>query len=275
VLTHQERRRRPYARRQRAPELGGPPARIAVSAPERGLTAATAPARVGFQDLVAQLTHAEVGLILSGAVTRLARNCSDWYPRRDLGGCTGGLIADRDGVSDPARTNGRWVLGLQGPISEVERDTRRARLTAGWWQTAHRGDLAVPLPGGVVRDERGAVPKDPNRAVQQRLLVVCSTFLEGRAASQVARGRNARGLARPRRDRFGEVACRAPTHLPRRAVVASLRKSGRCGGLRLRPAGGGPPRSHAPPSPPAAPPHRRLARVAARPVLGRHRLGHR
>jgi hypothetical protein len=33
-------------------------------------------------------------------VTRLARNCSDWYPLLDICGHRGCLIADRDGIYD-------------------------------------------------------------------------------------------------------------------------------------------------------------------------------
>jgi hypothetical protein len=40
------------------------------------------------------------GLILSYEVTRLARNCSDWYPLLDLCGYRQCLIGDRDGVYD-------------------------------------------------------------------------------------------------------------------------------------------------------------------------------
>jgi hypothetical protein len=43
----------------------------------------------------------EVGIILSIEVTRLARNCTDWYPLLDVCGHRQCLIADRDGVYDP------------------------------------------------------------------------------------------------------------------------------------------------------------------------------
>lgn len=42
-----------------------------------------------------------MGLIPSIDVTRLARNCTDWYPLPDICGLRG-CIADRDGVYDPA-----------------------------------------------------------------------------------------------------------------------------------------------------------------------------
>jgi hypothetical protein len=102
-------------------------------------------------------------------------------------------------------------LGLKGQISELELHTLKARLTAGLLQKAQRGKLALQLPAGLVRDQRGAVQKDPNREVQERLLLVFATFLEVRSASKVAAVLTAQGLAVPRRDRFGEAAWRQAT----------------------------------------------------------------
>ncbi|WP_311968264.1 recombinase family protein [Bradyrhizobium archetypum] len=68
--------------------------------------------RSGFKELVGRVGLKEVGLILSIDVTRLARNCSDWYPLLDICGLHGCLIADRDGVYDPGSANGRLLLGL-------------------------------------------------------------------------------------------------------------------------------------------------------------------
>jgi DNA invertase Pin-like site-specific DNA recombinase len=220
VLTNQESLRLQYALQQRARDLGWSAEQIEVIDTDLGLTAATATQRVGFQDLVAKVTRGEVGLILSSEVTRLARNCTDWYPLLDLCGFTGCLIADRDGIYDPASTNGRLLLGLKGQISELELHTLKDRLTAGLLQKAHRGELALPLPAGLVRDQRGVVQKDPNREVQERLLLVFSAFLEVRSASKVAAALTAQGLALPRRDRFGEAAWRQATCS---AVVSILR----------------------------------------------------
>src|SRR5918912_118745 len=97
----------------------------AVIDADLGLTATAAKSRPGFQELVAKVTLGQVGLILSFDVTRLARNSSDWYPLLDLCGYKGCLIADRDGVYDPASANGRLLLGLKGTISEVELFTIR------------------------------------------------------------------------------------------------------------------------------------------------------
>ena len=104
-----------------------------------------------------------------------------------------------------------YKLGLKGQISELELHTIRARLTAGLLNKAARGDLALTLPVGLVRDPSGVVQKDPNREVQSRLELVFSTFLQVRSASQVLRVFNAQHLTLPRRDRFGAVVWRKPT----------------------------------------------------------------
>jgi DNA invertase Pin-like site-specific DNA recombinase len=220
VLTNQESLRLQYALQHRARNLGWPAEQIEVIDTDLGQTAATATQRVGFQDLVAKVTRGEVGLILSIEVTRLARNGTDWYPLLDLCGFTGCLIADRDGIYDPASTHGRLLLGLKGQISELELQTLKERLTAGLLQKAQRGELALQLPAGLVRDQRGAVQKDPHREVQERLLLVFSTFLEVRSASKVAAVLTAQGLAVPRRDRLGEAVWRQATCS---AVVSILR----------------------------------------------------
>jgi DNA invertase Pin-like site-specific DNA recombinase len=220
VLSNQESLRLQYALRQRALSLGWHPDDIEVIDADLGLTATAAQHRPGFQELVARLTLGQVGLILSFDVTRLARNCSDWYPLLDLCGYKRCLIADGDGVYDPASANGRLLLGLKGQLSELELHTIRARLTAGLLNKAARGELALQLPVGLVRMADGTVIKAPDREVQGRIALVFATFLQVRSASQVLQRLNAGGLQLPRRDRFGDVAWRPPTVA---AILAMLK----------------------------------------------------
>jgi DNA invertase Pin-like site-specific DNA recombinase len=131
VINNQESLRLQYALRQRACELGWHEADIDVIDADLGLSGAAASHRQGFKELVARVTLGEVGLILSIEVTRLARNCSDWYPLLDVCGHRSCLIGDRDGVYDPGTPNGRLLLGLKFTISELELHTIRGRLTAG------------------------------------------------------------------------------------------------------------------------------------------------
>src|SRR6266851_552607 len=180
VVSNQESLRLQYALCQRARELGWHEADIDVIDADLGLSGAAATHRRGFKEVVARVTLGEIGLILSIEVTRLARNCSDWYPLLDVCGHHNCLIADRDGVYDPATPNGRLLLGLKGTISELELHTIRSRLTAGLVAKAERGELALQLPAGLVRDPSGVVTQDPNMAVQERLELVFQTFLKFR-----------------------------------------------------------------------------------------------
>src|SRR5919202_2255063 len=169
VLSNQESLRLQYALHQRARELGWREADIEVIDADLGLSGAAAAHRQGFMDLVALIALGEIGLVVSVEVTRLARNCSDWYPLLDICGHRGCLIADRDGIYDPGLPDGRLLLGLKGTTSEAELHTIRGRLTAGLLSKARRGELALPLPAGLVRDASGVVTKDPNTEVQDRI----------------------------------------------------------------------------------------------------------
>jgi len=131
---------------QRARELGWNEAGIDVIDADPGLRGASATHRSGFGELVGRVGLGEAGLILSIDVTRLARNGSDWYPLLDICGLRECLIADRDGVCDPASANGLLLRGLEGTISEPEMQTIRSRLTAGLVAKAKRGELALTLP---------------------------------------------------------------------------------------------------------------------------------
>jgi len=115
ALSHQESLRLQYALTQRAREFGWATDAIEVIDRDVGRTAAAASHREGFTALVGQVTLGQVGIILSYDVTRVSRNCSDWYPLLDLCGYKGCLIADGDGIYDPATVNGRLLLGLKNP----------------------------------------------------------------------------------------------------------------------------------------------------------------
>lgn len=211
VLTNQESLRLQYDLRRRASELGWREEDIEVIDADLGLSGAAAAHREGFKDLIARVTLGQIGIVLSYEVTRLSRNCTDWYPLLDLCSFKDCLIADRDGVYDPACANGRLLLGLKGTISEMELHTIRARLTAGLLNKAQRGELALTLPIGLTRDPSGVVLKDPDREVQARLELVFSTFLQTGSAAKVLRHFNSNNLRLPRRGRFGQTRWRAPT----------------------------------------------------------------
>jgi DNA invertase Pin-like site-specific DNA recombinase len=211
VLSNQESLRLQYALQLRALELGWRSEDIQVIDCDLGRTGAVAQNRQGFQEVVARVTLGEAGILLSSEVTRLSRNCSDWYPLLDICGYRDCLIADRDGIYDPASTNGRLLLGLKGQLSEFELHTIRSRLTAGLLNKAQRGELALALPMGLVRQEDGRVLKDPNQEIQDRIQLVFDTFLRVKSANRVLRFFNQEHLTLPQQDRFGDLTWNQPS----------------------------------------------------------------
>lgn len=211
VLTNQESLRLQYALQQRARDLGWQAGDIEVIDADLGMTGAAAELREGFKAVVAQVTLGQVGIILSSEVTRLSRNCTDWYPLLDICGYKNCLIADRDGIYDPGSANGRLLLGLKGQLSELELHTIRARMTAGLLNKAQRGDLALSLPVGLIRDASQQVVKDPNLEVQNRLELVFRTFLRVKSANKVLQFFNQHNLHLPRCHHQRDLVWRRPS----------------------------------------------------------------
>ena len=221
ALANQESLELQYNLQHRARAAGWDPSQIRVIDSDLGRTGRTAEGRRGFQELVALVNQEQVGIIFAYDVTRLARNCTDWYQLLDLCGYRSCLVGDQDGIYDPATPNGRLILGLKGLISELELHTLRARLTAGLLNKAQRGELALALPTGLVRDALGQVLKYPDLEVQDRLDLVFTTFLQVKTAGRVVQSFNDRDLLLPRRDRFGDLVWRRPTS----AAILSILKN--------------------------------------------------
>jgi len=85
--------------------------------------------REGFKELVSQVTARQVGIILSYDVTRLSRNCSDWYPLLDLCGYTNG--AKSAGKARSAGFASPLTFFILDKSNQVQSDEEiAARLTA-------------------------------------------------------------------------------------------------------------------------------------------------
>src|SRR4029079_16074689 len=166
------------------------PSRVRVIDADLGRTGRSAEGRRGFQEVVSRVNQEQVGILFAYDVTRLARNCTDWYQLLDLCGYRRCLVGDQDGIYDPATLNGRLVLGLKGLISELELHTIKARLTAGLLNKARRGELALTLPVGLTRDALGRVVKRPDLEVQGRIDLLFATFLRVGSLAKVVRSFN-------------------------------------------------------------------------------------
>jgi excisionase family DNA binding protein len=148
---------RQYALAERAVELGWPASAVLVVDEDTGISARWARARIGFRELAAEVGLGHVGVILALEVSRLARSSADWHQLLDLCALTGTLIADADGIYSPGDFNDRLLLGLKGTMSEAELHLIRSRLRGGLEHKAARGELRLPLPIGLERDEDGEI----------------------------------------------------------------------------------------------------------------------
>ncbi len=161
---------------QRAHALGWAEEQTMVIDDDLGKSAITAANRTGFQSLVSAVGLNQVGLILVFDVSRLARNCSDWYRLLDLAALCDCLIGDANGVYDPRDYNDRLLLGLKGTLAEAQWHSMRQRLSAARLNKARRGELAFRLPVGYDRDEEGRVVLTPDRQVQGIIRLVFALF---------------------------------------------------------------------------------------------------
>jgi DNA invertase Pin-like site-specific DNA recombinase len=176
VQDHQESTRLQYGLAERAAGLGWAPSRVLVIDEDLGHSASGADARPGFQRLVSEVGLDHVGIVLGIEMSRLARSGREWHQLLELCALSGTLLADPDGVYDPAEHNDRLLLGLKGTISEAELHLIKQRMWTGRLAKARRGELAVPLPSGFIRRPLGEVALDPDEQVQAVVRLIFELF---------------------------------------------------------------------------------------------------
>jgi DNA invertase Pin-like site-specific DNA recombinase len=178
VLDHQESTRLQYGLVARAAALGWPRQRILVIDDDQGRSGASAEGRTGFQRLVAEVSLANVGLILGLQMSRLARSNADWHRLLEVCALFRTLLADLDGVYDPGDYNDRLLLGLKGTVSEAELHLLKQRLYQGRLSKARRGELRFALPVGYVWRAPGEIGFDPDEQVQAVVRLVFRAFAD-------------------------------------------------------------------------------------------------
>lgn len=178
VLAHQESTRLQYGLVEQARALGWGQDRILLIDDDLGRSGTTADGRTGFQRLVSEVSLDHVGLILGIEMSRLARSNKDWHQLLELCALFRTLIADLDGIYDPAHYNDRLLLGLKGTMSEAELHILKQRMYQGSLNKARRGELHFALPVGYVWDSEGAIQFDPDEQVQAVVRLIFRKFDE-------------------------------------------------------------------------------------------------
>lgn len=187
VRHHQESTELQYSLVDRAVRLGWPPDRVVVIDEDLGKSGNGQVERGGFQRLIAEIGLGNAGLVVSLDASRLARNNRDWHQLLELCSLFGVIIADGERLYDPCAYHDRLLLGLSGIMSEAELHQIRIRLHQGERQKAARGELRIPLPGGLAYNRSGQIVLNPDEEVQARLCLVFDKFRELGTARRVMR----------------------------------------------------------------------------------------
>ena len=179
VLEHRESAALQYALRSRAVQWGWPEQRVVVIDRDQGRSGASVEGRLGFQQLLAEVSLDHVGVVLGIEMSRLARSCKDWHQLLELCALFGTLLADTDGLYDPRDYNDRLLLGLKGTLSEAELHVLRQRMNQGRLNKAKRGELFNHPPIGYVRlHASGELAIDPDQQVQSVVRLLFDKFDE-------------------------------------------------------------------------------------------------
>ncbi|HME28010.1 MAG TPA: recombinase family protein [Acetobacteraceae bacterium] len=187
VERHQESTRLQYALVDRALHFGWDRPSIVVVDDDLGRSGASIEGRPGFQRLVAEVGLGRVGMVLGVEMSRLARSCRDWHQLLEICALFDTLIADADGVYDPANFNDRLLLGLKGTMSEAELHILKARMLEGKRAKARRGELGKLVPMGYMLRPSGEVVLDPDEQAQATIRLVFDLFDRFRTVGKVMR----------------------------------------------------------------------------------------
>jgi DNA invertase Pin-like site-specific DNA recombinase len=203
VAHNLESQRLQYELAQRAEELGWRREQVRIIDEDQGLSGKESAGRDGFQDLVAEVSLGQVGIVFGYQVSRLARNNADWYHLLDLAAVFDTLMADADGVYNLRDYNDRLILGLKGTMSEAELHWLRQRLDDGRMSKVRRGEYHQGLPTGLVRLDDGTVVKHPDDQVRHALDLVFHKFEELGSWGRVMRDLHRADILLPRQQLSG------------------------------------------------------------------------
>lgn len=137
--------------RDHAVAWGWPPERVIVITGDQARSGTTTAGRHHWTWMVTEVNLNHVGIILGFQVSRLSRANKDWYDLLERCAVFHTLLADQDGLYDPAEYNDRLLLGLKVTMCEAEWHWMQQRLRAARLNKARRGELFTIVPTGYVR----------------------------------------------------------------------------------------------------------------------------
>ena len=204
-----------YQLARQAQTMGWREDQIVIIDDDLGKSGASSEERSGFQKLVAEIGLHHVGIILVTDVSRLARNCADWYQLLDLASMCGTLISDASGIYEPRNFDDRLLLGMKGTFAEAQWFTMRSQLHMAKLNKAKRGELVFRLAVGYEYLPKGGITMTPDQDVQSALKLIFVQFEQHSSARGVLRYFRQHRLKIPRTHGAGalrEIVWVAPSY---------------------------------------------------------------
>ena len=210
VSHNTESRRLQYAMQQRLRKLGWQ--EIEIVDEDLGRSAAGMAIREGFERMVAEVCLGKVGAVAAREVSRFARNSREWQQLVEVCRVVDTLLVDQETVYSPRQSNDRLLLGLKGSLNEYELDLLRQRSVEARYEKARRGELVVAAPVGYLKSEGGVLEKDPDRRVQEAILLLFAKFVELGSGRQALLWFIEQGLQLPARLYNGPLIWKRPSY---------------------------------------------------------------
>jgi DNA invertase Pin-like site-specific DNA recombinase len=210
VIHNQESSKLQYAMQARLRELGF--TEIEVVDEDLGRSAAGTVARSGFERMVAEVSLGRVGAVAAREVSRFARNSREWQQLVEVCRIVDTVLIDQETVYAPRAGNDRLLLGLKGSLNEYELDLLRQRSLEARRAMARRGELIVIAPVGYRKGEDHRLEKDPDRRVQEAIVLVFDQFERIGSVRQTLLWFHEHGLQLPAVTPRGETYWRRPIY---------------------------------------------------------------
>ena len=199
-----------YAMEERLQQLGW--REIEVVDDDLGRSAAGTVTRAGFERMVAEVCMGKVGAVAAREVSRFARNSREWQQLIEVCRVVDVVLIDQETVYTPRQSNDRLLLGLKGSLNEYELDLLRQRSVEARVAKAQRGELLMIAPVGYIKTEEQHLEKDPDRRVQQAIVLLFEKFLELGSVRQTLMWFLEQGLDMPARNELGETCWKRPSY---------------------------------------------------------------
>jgi DNA invertase Pin-like site-specific DNA recombinase len=219
VIHNLESQKLQYAMEARLHQLGW--REIEVVDDDLGRSAAGVVTRAGFERMVAEVCLGKVGAVAAREVSRFARNSREWQQLVEVCRVVDTVLIDQEMVYAPRLSNDRLLLGLKGSLNEYELDLLRQRSVEARREKARRGELLQSAPVGYIKTEDQRLEKDPDRRVQQAILLVFRKFMELGTVRQTLMWFLEHGLQVPTRNARGETFWKRPVYRSMHRMLTS------------------------------------------------------